>query len=41
VAHRALTTMTTRTFITNSILGQDNVILGASALVLSSEVGLP
>jgi predicted NBD/HSP70 family sugar kinase len=41
VARRALTTMTTQTFITNSILGQDNVILGASALVLSSEVGLP
>ncbi len=41
VARRALTTMTTQTSITNTILGQDNVILGASALVLSSEVGLP
>jgi predicted NBD/HSP70 family sugar kinase len=41
VARRALTTMTTQTYIANSILGPDNIILGASALVLSSEVGLP
>ncbi len=41
VSRRALASMTTQTYITNSILGSDNIILGASALVLSNEVGLP
>ena len=41
VHQRALATMATDTRIVNSNLGPDNVLLGTSALILSSEVGLP
>lgn len=41
VKRRALFNMAAKTQIVNSILGQDHIILGASALVLSAEAGLP
>jgi predicted NBD/HSP70 family sugar kinase len=41
VKHRALANMAVETEIVNSSLGQDDVLLGASALLLSKEIGLP
>lgn len=41
VKRRSLFTMAAETQIVNSVLGPDNVLIGASALVLEKETGLP
>jgi predicted NBD/HSP70 family sugar kinase len=41
VKRRSLFTMAAETQIVNSVLGPENVLMGASALVLQKEIGLP